>query len=519
MNDASQVALPADPHDAAVKRPRPLTIYPLQYLRAFAAFAVVLCHASYYVMQSRGDGTMWQLFARAGGFGVVLFFAISGFLMAELATNTPPLKFLAHRLIRIYPIYWLCVYVVVVLSHLGSAPIRPDLLSLLLVPGGTRAYVLGVEWTLPFELTFYLIVFAVIASRLQRWLPAIAAVWVVAIEILARTWPGLQQGQFPLLFNLPFSQFSLAFAAGLLVPKMVERGLVGPATPWLAIAMIGCSEAGAGLSPILSSSLMGFGCVLLVAAAVNAGKQGTAHPKAYLAALGDWSYALYLIHVPVIRALCAVLPASVPTMTLWVACLSVPLAVAVLFGKIDLRMYKALKSRVDGSGHRLRLVLAIGFLLAVAAISGLSYLRVYRSHAMSADVATIAARVESGMDSDLSRLPTAANGAALHFDDAIKGYFDDAFLSAEGLQVQGWAADSSAAHRKIRVLVFYCGRFAGAAGVQDSRPDVAALVQAPSADLGFNVTLPVQVRCGVPAIKALLIGNDGSYSIVEKSVR
>lgn len=518
MNDVSQVALPADPHDTAINRPRPLTIYPLQYLRAFAAFAVVMCHASYYIMQSRGDGSMWQLFARAGGFGVVLFFAISGFLMAELATNTPPLKFLAHRLIRIYPIYWLCVLVVVLLSHLGSAPIRPDLLSLLLVPGGTRAYVLGVEWTLPFELTFYVIVFAIIASRLQRWLPAIAAVWVVLIEVLAWAWPGLQQGQFPLLFNLPFSQFSLAFAAGLLVPRMIERGLIGPATPLLALAMIGCSEAAGGFSPILSSSLMGFGCVLMVAAAVNAGKKGAAQPAGYLVALGDWSYALYLIHVPVIRALCALAPASVPTMTLWVACLSVPLATAVLFGKIDLRMYKALKLRVDGSGDRLRLVLALVFGLAVVAVAGMSYVRVYRTRMLSEDVAAVAAKVEAGLNGDLSRLPVAANAAGLRSDDAVKGYLDDVFFSSEGMQVQGWAADSSAAHRKVRVLVFYCGRFAGVAPVQDIRPDVATLFQAPTKDLGFNATLPLHARCEAPVVKALLIVSDGSFTVLEKNV-
>lgn len=518
MNDASQVALPADRDDPAVGRPRPLTIYPLQYLRAFAAFAVVLCHASYYVMQSRGDGSMWQVFARAGTFGVVLFFAISGFLMAELATNTPPLKFLAHRLIRIYPIYWLCVVVVVAISHLGPVPIYPDLLSLLLVPGGTRAYVLGVEWTLPFELTFYLIVFAIVASRLQRRLPAIAVAWVALIEVLAWKWPGLQQGQFPLLLNLPFSQFSLAFAAGLLVPKMIERGLVGPATPLFAVAMIGCNEAGGSISPILSSSLMGFGCVLLVAAAVNAGRKGTAHPKGYLTALGDWSYALYLIHVPLIRALCAVLPASVPIMTLWVACLSAPLAVAVLFGKIDLRMYKALKTRVDGSGHRLCLALAMTFLLMVAAVSALSYLRIYRAWALATDVSAIAAKVESSMEADLSRLPAAASAAGLRPDDAIKGYFDNVYFTAEGMQVQGWAADSSPSHRKIRVLIFYCGRFAGAALVQDSRPDVATLLQAPTADLGFNTSLSIHTRCAAPAIKGLLIGSDGSYAIMEKSV-
>ena len=519
MNDASQVVLPADPLDGAVRRPRPLTIYPLQYLRAFAAFAVVLCHASYYVMESRGDDAMWQLFARAGGYGVVLFFAISGFLMAELATNTPPLKFLAHRLIRIYPIYWLCIAAVVVFSYLGTSPIHPDMLSLLLVPGGTRAYVLGVEWTLPFELTFYLIVFAVIVSGLRRWLPAIAVVWVAAIEIMAWLKPGLQQGQFPLLLNLPLSQFSLAFAAGLLVPKMVERGLIGPAAPLLAIAMVGCSEAGGAVSPILSSSLMGFGCVLLVAAAVNAGKKGTPHPVGYLAALGDWSYALYLIHVPVIRALCALAPPSVPSMTLWVAAISIPLAVAVLLGKIDLRMYKALKSRVDRSSNRLWLSLAIVFLAMVAVVAAMSYVRLYRSRAATSDVATLAAKVEAGMGSDLGRLPAAVNAVGLHADDTIKGYFDDIYLTPEGLQVQGWAADSSLAHRPVRVLVFYCGRFAGAALVQDHRPDVAALLQVPTADLGFNSNVHVDGRCAVSTVKALLIGNDGSYTVLQKDAR
>jgi exopolysaccharide production protein ExoZ len=80
--------------------------YRLQYLRALAAVSVVVCHASYYLMAARGDSSLWVTFGRCGLFGVMLFFAISGYLMAQLAPGATSLRFMAHRLIRIYPPYW-----------------------------------------------------------------------------------------------------------------------------------------------------------------------------------------------------------------------------------------------------------------------------------------------------------------------------------------------------------------------------------------------------------------------------
>jgi exopolysaccharide production protein ExoZ len=80
--------------------------YRLQYLRALAAVSVVVCHASYYLMAARGDSSLWVTFGRGGLFGVMLFFAISGYLMAQLAPGATSLRFMAHRLIRIYPPYW-----------------------------------------------------------------------------------------------------------------------------------------------------------------------------------------------------------------------------------------------------------------------------------------------------------------------------------------------------------------------------------------------------------------------------
>ena len=84
--------------------------------------------------------------------GVAVFFAISGSLMAEILPRTNPWQFLAHRIVRIYPIFFL---VVVALLPLGNAlefmPPRGALLALTLAPVGNAAvYYLHVEWTLVF---------------------------------------------------------------------------------------------------------------------------------------------------------------------------------------------------------------------------------------------------------------------------------------------------------------------------------------------------------------------------------
>jgi len=322
------------------------TIYPLQYLRAIAAFSVVLCHASYYVKDIRGDGRMWEIFDRAGYLGVVLFFAISGYLMAQLAERATGLRFLAHRLIRIYPIYWACIFGVLLVEKIFKRPIWLDPTALLLIPGATRSYVLGVEWTLPFELTFYLIVFGIIVVGLRRAIPAIALAWIALIEVVFWLKPELQQGQFPPLLHLPFDLYSVPFAAGLLVPYILRKGVVGVSAPLIGIGLLIAYEAMKPVSLGLSAAFAGIGSMFLVAYAVHAGAttQSSA-PNRPLVALGDWSYALYLCHVPIIIALCHVMPVSVPTMQLWFA--AVPIIACILIGKIDLAMYRALKFYID----------------------------------------------------------------------------------------------------------------------------------------------------------------------------
>src|SRR5271166_6609820 len=73
----------------------------LQVVRAFAAGTVVLVH----LCQVYGFRSPFGLC------GVDVFFVLSGFIMAMLSTREKN-DFLARRLIRIVPLYWLCTFAV-----------------------------------------------------------------------------------------------------------------------------------------------------------------------------------------------------------------------------------------------------------------------------------------------------------------------------------------------------------------------------------------------------------------------
>jgi peptidoglycan/LPS O-acetylase OafA/YrhL len=514
--DSAQIAPPAQKRSS-------FTIYPLQYLRAIAAFAVVLCHASYYVKDVRGDGRMWEIFDRAGYLGVVLFFAISGYLMAQLAEKATGLRFLAHRLIRIYPIYWLCVFGVLVVERVFRRPVWLDPSALLLIPGTTRSFVLGVEWTLPFELTFYLIVFGIIVVGLRRAIPAIALAWVALIELFYWWRPELQRGQFPPLLHLPLDLYSVPFAAGLLVPYLLRKGRIGASAPLIGIGLLVAYEAMKPLSLGLSAALAGFGSMFLVAHAVQTGATQSSAPIRSLVALGDWSYALYLCHVPIIRGLCTVMPESVPTMQLWFAAVGVPIIVCILVGKIDLAMYRVLKNYVDQAGRRTLLLLAVLFVGMMVAFSGYTYARMAQAHMVSERVAPLGAKIEASLNGapDAVALGRAAESAGYQPDDALKGYFDAIYRAQDGVRVQGWAVDTrkDGSEREAQVLVFHCGRYAGLAHLSESRPDVARTWGISNDRSGFNESLREARPCDANEASALILTVDNRYAMFSGQVR
>src|SRR5690606_15242718 len=90
------------------------TLYGIQYLRAFAALAVVVFHAA------ERTGLHFAI----GAAGVDVFFVVSGFIMMAISDRRPmqPVAFLRDRLLRIAPSYWIVTSIMIIGAAAGLFP-------------------------------------------------------------------------------------------------------------------------------------------------------------------------------------------------------------------------------------------------------------------------------------------------------------------------------------------------------------------------------------------------------------
>jgi peptidoglycan/LPS O-acetylase OafA/YrhL len=153
----------------------------IQVLRAIAAIGVVFTHAITRISATFPDANHHSLLAgsdgqlTAGDAGVDLFFAISGFIMLHVHRNDfgqarAPLNFMLRRILRIVPIYWFLTTVALIVlmvapqlftTHYRGIDLPWIIGSYLFVPiappGWNATPVVGVGWTLNFEMFFYVV--------------------------------------------------------------------------------------------------------------------------------------------------------------------------------------------------------------------------------------------------------------------------------------------------------------------------------------------------------------------------
>ena len=171
----------------------------IQVLRAVAALAIVFAHL-WPTFVFLGLPTAVANFL-LGAAGVDLFFVISGFIMVY--TSKPlfsqpgaPLYFFVRRIVRIVPLYWAATTVVLIFYLKTSFDLSERNLtwmnviaSYLFLPlphlNGQTEPILGVGWTLNYEMFFY-VVFAFATLLSQRW----AVLAVTAFFIAVLTLPG-----------------------------------------------------------------------------------------------------------------------------------------------------------------------------------------------------------------------------------------------------------------------------------------------------------------------------------------
>ena len=138
-------------------------------LRGWAIFGVILTHAASLV----GIGGLSAKVAAFGGYGVQLFFVVSGFTIFLVyqkglaAQKHPAANFFTRRLFRIVPIYWAGIVLYSAVYGMDSRGWQPGpelwhiplhvLLINLLHPAATSSVVPG-GWSISCEVLFYLTV-------------------------------------------------------------------------------------------------------------------------------------------------------------------------------------------------------------------------------------------------------------------------------------------------------------------------------------------------------------------------
>ena len=323
MNASSASATPLLPEfRAAAPAHKGRSLDSIQAFRGLAALAVVIHHAFDAVAAHFGGKPVFSRFnTSVGSAGVDLFFIISGFIMVY-TTHKKPItgaEFLRHRIVRIFPLYWICVAFAYALQVSPWVQNGADILanpgaylkSLILYPSTfdwgiglfMRTRPLGQGWTLVFEMVFY-VVFAVCLYMTKARRTVAVAVCILGLYGLGQLLPAgnawtlvLGDGiilEFILglcLAHLYIAQnFSLSRSGGRVALLVGVAGLLGFA-----------------LFPIYAQSwprlfTLGFPCLLIASAFLLEKSQIRNWPQALLK-LGDASYSIYLIHASIFMML------------------------------------------------------------------------------------------------------------------------------------------------------------------------------------------------------------------------
>ena len=282
-------------------------------MRGIAALLVVFHHLS---NTGREHGYNWPTFL-IGAFGVDLFFVISGFLMVcvtqkQAQSWAATAGFLARRVLRIVPLYWVVTLICVLNAPLLIAvpvnawqivcsflflptPIKDDLLFPVVLQG----------WTLLYEMYFYLLF-----GLALRWLSPTRALACLAGFFAISVIFGLLK-----ISTLP----AFVFYSDPIILEFIIGGVIGvvycssqPVRANLALLLISLglillwplTEFGFKANPHHLVRLVAWGIPagMLVAGCVfyERALQSQRRPLPtinWLMVLGSWSYPLYLSHI------------------------------------------------------------------------------------------------------------------------------------------------------------------------------------------------------------------------------
>ncbi|PBQ08540.1 acyltransferase [Pseudomonas congelans] len=291
-------------------------LYSLQGLRGVAVLGVVLFHMMSVESKFSGGDILLPPWLDFFQLGVDLFFVISGFVMVIVSRgrfqSAPEAqRFLFNRVSRIYPTYWLyffitlAVYLVqpgMVNSGHGSSNL---IMSFLLLPND-KVLLVMVAWSLLFELWFYVVFSGFLLFR-ERSLPFLLGAWCLIIVVFNTLADWQDYSPAVKIILHPYAlEFVLGAALALFfygrhsarVPTAAVWLLLGVAL-MAAVPLIGyyrLYESQGLLRMLMVGGTFG---VLVVTLALLERRRQLLVP-AFMVAVGDMSYTIYLSHLLVL---------------------------------------------------------------------------------------------------------------------------------------------------------------------------------------------------------------------------
>lgn len=297
----------------------------IQVLRGYAATSVALLHVLYKLDPAVGTNYFNNVWYDLGS-GVDVFFVLSGFIIVYVSGRhfgNPAYRrvFLYRRITRIIPIYWFYTTLMLVLILLAPRIVPQSsttpmhaIASYLFLPWpdahGRIGPVLGLGWTLLYEMMFYAIFALLVGFRMWR------AIWITALLFSALVLLRVFWGA-PLPFYLDYwsNPIILEFVAGAVIGGLFLQHdnrfdwRIGIALTAVAFAWYIAAEQVDSLTTQQRIFRLGIPSALMVFAFTFCTKgipEGLKWPR-WMIEVGDSSYSLYLSHFFTIGAALAVL--------------------------------------------------------------------------------------------------------------------------------------------------------------------------------------------------------------------
>lgn len=299
----------------------------VESLRALAALAVLVSHVFLYseVFAPTAFDSFPDRLVAGGGFGVQLFFALTGYLIyrpfarRDLGRGGPISigTYFRNRAVRILPLYWVAVAVLLTFTENGGTWHQWWRFALFAQSFSetTAQTVNGPMWSLVVELHFYLLLplLAWGLAKVARGRRAVAIWALLALAVPSVVFRRVDPDPFVIWrFSLPATFYG--FVPGMVLailqlewerrPPSRLRGIVRSADAWL-VASAGlwalcCWDYGWADPLTAAAAFLTVGAVVLP---LTPGPLVRLLDLRWLALLGVASYSLYIWHVPIIEQL------------------------------------------------------------------------------------------------------------------------------------------------------------------------------------------------------------------------